>query len=124
MKLLIIPVSVPAQQLRPNGQRGNAYVARELRRKQRAEAATAAFYALAGAVAPRWRVAHYSLVLISGRQWDDDNLIASLKGGRDGLADAGIVADDRGLKITGVEWRAVGPAEMARVEFHVEGPVS
>jgi len=65
----------------------------------------AARVALAGKTPPRWLVATYRIVAHTKREWDDDNLIASLKGARDGLKDAMIVKDDKGLKIRGVEWK-------------------
>lgn len=50
--------------------------------------------------APRWKVATMSVVLFLGprnKQPDPDNIIASLKAYIDGLADAGIVANDKNL---------------------------
>lgn len=99
-----IPISVPEAALRPNGSRGKQWMAREARRNQRREACDAARVALQGASPPRWASATYRIIAHTKAQWDDDNLIAALKGARDGLRDAFIVADDKRLRITGVEW--------------------
>jgi crossover junction endodeoxyribonuclease RusA len=51
-----------------------------------------------------WLAAYYSLRCTLGpyrRRCDEDNLLASLKAYRDGLQDAGIVANDCGLRING-----------------------
>ncbi len=50
--------------------------------------------------APRWKVARMDVVVFLGprnKQPDPDNLIASLKPYIDGLADAGIVENDKNL---------------------------
>jgi len=53
---------------------------------------------------PRWPVAYYSLTCTLGpnrKTPDEDNLLAQLKAYRDGLQDAGIVTNDRMLRIGG-----------------------
>ena len=49
--------------------------------------------------APRWKTAivQATFYLTTSHKRDRDNLIASLKAALDGLADAGIVANDRGF---------------------------
>jgi hypothetical protein len=55
-------------------------------------------------VKPKWKSARYSVtaILAKGkRQCDEDNLLASLKAFRDGMEDAGIVSNDRKLRLSG-----------------------
>jgi hypothetical protein len=118
-RTLIFPISVPPISLRSNGSRGNQFVAREARRKQREEARKVAQVVLDGKTPPLWKEATYKIVAHTQAQWDDDNVISSLKGARDGLADACIVSNDRNLRITGVEWRRA--CGMPRIELHVTG---
>ncbi len=49
---------------------------------------------------PRWKAASMSVAVFLGprnKQPDPDNLLASLKAYIDGLADAGVVANDKNL---------------------------
>lgn len=55
------------------------------------------------APASPWWSASYSLLFSLPRRQDADNLVASIKSGIDGIADAGIIANDSGLRLTGVE---------------------
>lgn len=50
-------------------------------------------------------------------KWDEDNLIASMKAAIDGLADAGVVTNDRGVRLerTEIVWDDPDP----RVELEV-----
>lgn len=69
---------------------------------------------------PRWKVATMSVVLFLGprnKQPDPDNIIASLKAYIDGLADAGIVANDKNLWPERPEIRRV--ERLARVEIKI-----
>lgn len=118
---LTIPISVPDARLRPNGSRGNQFMAREAKRQQRKEACDAARVVLQGATPPRWKEATYRIIAHTKAQWDDDNMIAALKGARDGLKDAGIVLDDRGLKIVGVEFRRAMGRPFVLIEVEGEG---
>lgn len=54
---------------------------------------------------PHWKEAHYSLVFYckTAARRDDDNLKASCKAYRDGIADAGLVADDYVMREKGCE---------------------
>lgn len=101
---LSIPISVPPLVLRPNGSRGNPFVLRDARRKQREETKTAALVVLNGRPAPQWARARYRIIAHTARQWDEDALVGSLKGALDALQDVGIVVNDRHLKLAGSEW--------------------
>ena len=104
---LLIPISLPPLILRNNSSNGRSWMKRKARQEQRAEAADAArcVMSLAGITTPpKWKAARYHLTAYTFRQWDEDNLIASLKGAFDGLVDAGLLSDDRHLKISGSSW--------------------
>jgi Holliday junction resolvase RusA-like endonuclease len=108
---LKIPISVPPPALRANGSRGSTFVAREARRNQRKEASIAAQVVMetAGVTPPRWERASYRIIAHLKREWDEDNLIASLKGVFDGLKDAWVIKDDKALRHVGTQFtRAQG----------------
>jgi hypothetical protein len=116
----IVPVSAPPAILGPN-RPGSPYLKRQAKNAQRKEAAKAASVVLRGAT-PRWTKARYFLRCYVLKRWDDDNMIAALKGARDGLVDAGLLADDKCLKLSGapaVEFIEGTQEPHRRVEFHV-----
>ena len=67
---------------------------------------------------PKWKSAYYWVKCTLGPKMktpDEDNLLSSLKAYRDGLQDAGIVVNDRGLRIGGAVVFVRGP--QAEIEF-------
>ena len=69
---------------------------------------------------PRWKAATMKITVFLGpknKQPDDDNMIASLKAYRDGLADAGIVANDKTITTQSPIFERV--LRMARVELTI-----
>lgn len=64
----------------------------------------------------RWPAASMRICwMFAGRQPDDDNVIARLKPVRDGIADAGLVADDGLIRVEGVTFERVKRSEQAVV---------
>jgi Holliday junction resolvase RusA-like endonuclease len=59
----------------------------------------------AGIEPPQWSKAHYFVAFFcsTAAKRDNDNLMASLKSYRDGIADSGLVADDCGMWPQGCE---------------------
>jgi Holliday junction resolvase RusA-like endonuclease len=59
----------------------------------------------AGLAPPKWEKAHYKVIFFcrTAAKRDNDNLMASLKSYRDGIADSGLVADDCGMWPRGCE---------------------
>lgn len=93
----------------------------EAKKKARAAAMAEALRVLAdaGTPPPRWVKATYIARNYNTKNCfpDEDNFIASLKAYIDGLEEAGIVANDKGLKIRGTENHVV--ARMPRVEITI-----
>jgi len=72
---------------------------------------------------PRWKSAYYSVICTLGPKMktpDEDNLLSSLKAYRDGLQDAGVVVNDRGLRIGGAVVFTRGP--QSEIEFVIWEP--
>lgn len=90
--------------------RASGWTVSKLRREQRAWGRFACLRALDGHPAPTWAAGMVAVRIDvnrsrawSARNLDDDNLIAGLKGARDGIADA-LGTDDRLWRIVGVHW--------------------
>lgn len=101
MTSVTIIIPLPPEALKPNARAHWARKARAVKayRKQ-AWAATMAATDRRRAMTPeRWAKASVRVVAFypSARHPDPDNLIASLKAAFDGIADAGLIADDKGL---------------------------
>ena len=92
-----ITLRLPPKSLSPNS-RSHWRVRATATRNYRQVAACAAMVAL-GSFRPRWTSATILAQFYHAqrRTRDDDNLISSLKAARDGLVDAGLLADDVGL---------------------------
>lgn len=95
---LTVTVALPPKACNPNARLHWAAKGRGVRACRQA-AALAAKAALKGKPAPMWAKAAVKVEAFfpTARFPDPDNLIASLKATFDGLADAGVVANDRGL---------------------------
>jgi len=121
MPALTFELPIPGPALSPNA-RGHWAVKAAAVKAARAAARGEAVRVLdsAGLRAPRWEKARYRAMLfhVGARTPDPDNFLASLKAYLDGLADVGIVANDRGLWPERPEYRQV--AIMPRVEITIE----
>lgn len=95
---MIIELSLPPACLSPNG-RAHWAKKHQATKRYRELAYYVARQALGRADPPRWAEAteQATFYFTSNRRRDQDNLIGSLKAAFDGIADAGIVADDCGL---------------------------
>ena len=103
MAAITVTVPLPHPWLSPNRRTHWAPKATAVK-KAREAAFLCAKEALARNLPPRWAYATLSVAWYSlKRQPDADNVLAMLKPSIDGLEDAGIFENDRGLKITGVE---------------------
>lgn len=121
MDSLTFQLPSPPLILRPNG-RAVEFLKRKARREARLAAAEEARRVLSDnqMEPPRWGKASMGVVLFLGprnKQPDPDNLIASLKPYIDGLADAGIVANDKNLWPDRPEIRRV--ERLPRVEITI-----
>lgn len=98
MNSLTISISLPPKECSPNG-RGHWSRRAMANKCYRLEAWAACVKALDGANPPKWLKAQAKIAAYfpTRRRPDPDNLIASLKAAFDGIADAEIVANDRGL---------------------------
>lgn len=114
---LVLPL--PARALSPNSRVHWAAKAKAVR-KYRATAWALAKEALGWRRGPKWIRARATCRFFfrDRRQRDRDNLLASMKSAFDGLADAGIVANDSGLIHMPVEINI--DAERPRVEVQIE----
>lgn len=95
---LTIEMPLPPPSLRPNGRAHWAAKGRCVR-EARGMTKIRCLAALAGQDAPRWAdaVVDTEARFPTARHWDPDNILAALKAHRDGIQDAGIVANDRAL---------------------------
>lgn len=93
-----LTISHPAQALRPNV-RAHRMAKATATRAYRQDARMLAIAALARRPPPLWKRATVQVIWRCIRRIhpDPDNIVASLKAAFDGLADAGIVENDRGL---------------------------
>lgn len=118
MRQITIIVGVPNRVLSPNG-RAHWRTKASAKKLARAHGMIAAGFALNGRPAPKWESA---TVVVRAwfkdkrSKWDRDNAISSLKGHVDGIADAGILSNDRGLKWGEVDLSGIDKAN-PRVEL-------
>jgi Holliday junction resolvase RusA-like endonuclease len=98
MKCITITLPHPPLPLRPNSRTHWRKKAQSVK-AYRQQAKVYAIGALAMQNAPLWEKAKVQVVWRCTKRIhpDPDNIIASLKAAFDGLADAGVVTDDRGL---------------------------
>lgn len=121
--MVTVTIPIPPRSLSPNG-RVHWGAKRAATKKARLHGGLAAIMAMSalasiGKSAPRWLAATVSVRVVRrtkrGRM-DHDNLVASLKAYIDGVCDAGLLANDRGLSWGAVEW-IVAADEKERVEL-------
>lgn len=116
---LTLQLPIPDPVLSPNA-REHWSIKAKATKAARGRAHLEALRVLDGNEAPFWKKARYTATLftLSGRSRDPDNFNASLKAYIDGIADAGIVSNDRDL------WpeRPVffKTDRFPRVEIHIE----
>ena len=94
---IVIELPLPPKELKPNHR---CHWRAKL--KPKAEARYTAYVIALVAIselptAPRWKLAEVQATWYLARQNDSDNLLASIKHHLDGIADAGIVDNDRGF---------------------------
>jgi len=102
MNTITLTLDLPPRELSPNHQpasRGGRMGKAAKTKAYRRYVAMVALAALGRRPAPMWPAATLSLAFYfaTKRRRDKDNAAASFKAGRDGLADAGIVANDCGI---------------------------
>jgi Holliday junction resolvase RusA-like endonuclease len=99
MNSLTITIPLPPSQLHPNSS-CHYYTRTKKRREYRGRSNLCALSALRGQKPPMWKKATIKVMAyyMTNRYRDDDNLLASLKSAFDGLQDAGIIANDHGLR--------------------------
>jgi len=95
---ITITISLPPKACRPNGAHGH-WAAKASSKKQYRSEAWAATAAEIKGQPPRWHKARVEIKAYfkTARHLDPDNLVASLKSAFDGIADAGVIANDKGL---------------------------
>jgi hypothetical protein len=118
---ITLQLPIPEKALWPND-RINAFVKRQAIRRARHAAVYEAMRCLTDlgmTRGPKWERAKYYVTLYktTTRFPDEDNLIAALKPYLDGIQDAGIVRNDKGLRIAGTGYVVV--PSMPRVEIDV-----
>lgn len=98
--VLTIEIPIPPSDTRPNAR---CHWAKKLKavKQQRTDAATAAAIVMRHHVPPRWKTATIEATFYrhskNARVADRDNLIGWLKASKDGLQDAGVIANDSGF---------------------------
>lgn len=116
MNSITITLPVPHKYLNPNRAKRSIGFARGHARAKRDAKGNAYVAALAASKSsrPMWKRATVQVTLYcrtpSGLRMDDDNLIASLKSVADGIAQAGIVANDIGFDWTSKPVKVVDKA--------------
>lgn len=121
MASLRIPIGWPSSNLSPNG-RPNRYAKAKSLREARNEGyvATLAAKPVGFKFGPGpLKVTIHAFPPVR-RERDDDNLIASAKAFRDGIA-AALGVDDKTFAAQPVQWHET--TKRGRLEFEVEGPV-
>lgn len=113
--VLVLPH--PPASLSPNGRAHWSERGRDAQRWRRIGAGLMVNYrAVTGHDERDWPAASLRITwMFAGRQPDDDNCIARLKPVRDGLADAGLIADDGLIHVEGVVFERVKRHEQAVV---------
>ncbi len=101
MSAITITVPVPPNALSPNA-RPHWAVKMKAKQKYRRDACLASIHAINTAGidwAPMWKMAYAQITVYkrTAHTGDRDNIIASLKAAFDGIADAGVIANDSGL---------------------------
>lgn len=124
---ITITIGMPPQSLLPNRTGWGAGAQRRAskdKRTQRMAAAQAAWAALGRENAPYWKKARVTPTFwpgtVIGLRADPMNRIASLKAAIDGLEDAGIVENDRGVQWGEVKYGGIDEA-FPHVDLLVEG---
>jgi hypothetical protein len=102
MESLTFQLPIPAKELRTRntvGSIGGRIVKARFTKAARVAAKLEAVRVLEGRFAPKWPKVAAKVVLfhLGAKTMDPDNFIASLKAYFDGICDAGVVLNDRGL---------------------------
>lgn len=105
---ITVTLPMPDRRLSPNHRNRKCWQMKaRVAKDARIAGGDAGFIALMGRDKPQWIEATVSVRVIKCNaryRMDDQNLIASLKAYIDGCVDAGIMADDKGLRWGNVEW--------------------
>jgi len=116
---IIMPI--PAACLNPNAPNSKNYFAKSKARKaQRGDAMLMALRELNGGDAPKWERVRLTVRWFAAGEHripDIDNAIASCKGIFDGICDAGIIRNDRGIE--GIDVWRVSDKARPRVEIEI-----
>ena len=102
MSSISIELPLPPKQMHPN-RRAHWRAKMKPKAEQRSTARILAVHAIRDSIAglkhspPHWKMAEVQSTWYLARENDPDNLVAWMKGTLDGLADAGIVGNDRGF---------------------------
>ena len=102
-----VTLPIPSRTLSPNGRHHwRTKAAAKKKAREDGRLATLAALSPVASARPLWLNAVVSVRLVrkDGRgRWDDDNLIAACKAYVDGVVDAGLMANDKGLRWGSVE---------------------
>ncbi len=109
MNTITITLPIPKKELSPNGRTHHMVKARHTKTARTlAQVEMHNAMIVAGwSKQPKWLTARVEAVVIRKDRrgkMDDDNFKASCKAYQDGIADAGLVVNDRGIKWGDVEW--------------------
>jgi hypothetical protein len=120
---LTFQLPIPDAKLRTRntvGSLGGRIVKARMTKAARVLAKAEALRVLDGEPGPMWKKAGAKVVLfhLAARTMDPDNFIASLKAYFDGICDAGVVANDRGLWPERPEYRRTD--KFPRVEITIQ----
>lgn len=117
--IIVVKLAIPSPKLSPNA-RTHFHAKARLVKKYRSDAKVAFWSLTSTAFKPRYSRARVRITWYAKRLLfpDRDNALASLKAGFDGLTDAGLFSDDRGLSYEPIVFR--WDAKKPRVELEIE----
>lgn len=99
MNSITITIPLPPKECRPNGSHGHWAQKAKAKKAYRRKVHLITLEAIGKGIPERWVKAKVNIKAYfkTARHLDPDNLVASLKSALDGIADAGVVANDKGL---------------------------
>lgn len=114
---MIVTLPLPPKALSPNKKHSTHWPTTKARKKYREDAYIAAICAGAKDLGLESASVQCKFFFRTSHVHDGDNLLASIKSGFDGLVDAGVFVDDRGL--THLPCEQSKDAKNPRVEIHI-----